>query len=217
MGPADLFSVRPSVLEYGGLTMNARRSGNPLETRVRAFDIILKRSFSRGKFILASGRESDFYLDMKPTMFDPEGANLLSELVLQRLKGMNVDRVGGLEMGAVPLVTSVSMMSVTAERQLPGFSVRKAVKDHGTKKRIESAGDLKGKNVVILEDVTTTGGSAMEAVTEARNAGAHVVLVLSIVDRGEGAEEFFKEKAIPFDRLFHVREFLAATADQQHN
>jgi orotate phosphoribosyltransferase len=185
-----------------------------LETRVRAFEIILERSFERGKFILASGKESDFYLDMKPTMFNPEGANILAELVLNRVKGIDVDYLGGLEMGAVPLVTAASMLSLNTGRPLPGFSVRKTVKDHGTKKRIEAAGDLKGKNVVILEDVTTTGCSAMEAVTEARNAGANVLLVLSIVDRGEGAEEFYKEKGIPFDRLFHVREFLAATADR---
>jgi orotate phosphoribosyltransferase len=96
---------------------------------------------------------------------------------------------------------------VGTARPLPGFFVRKEVKDHGTKKRVEAAGDISNKNVVILEDVTTTGDSAMHAVDAARSAGANVVLVLSMVDRDEGALEFFKQQGIPFDWLFRVGEF----------
>jgi orotate phosphoribosyltransferase len=178
--------------------------------RTRAFDIIKGKSFSRGKFVLASGRESNFYLDMKPSMFDPEGANLLSQLVLDRIASLDVDLIGGLEMGAVPLVTAVSVISVSKGRPLPGFFVRKEIKSHGTKRKIEAASDFKNKNVVILEDVTTTGGSAMQAVEAAREAGANVVLVLSIVDREEGAADFYKDRSIPFASLFRVGEFLAA-------
>jgi len=178
--------------------------------RARAFDLIKEKSFARGKFVLASGRESNFYLDMKPTMFHPEGANLVARLLLDKMKDRAVDYVGGLEMGAVPLVTAVSLVSAETARPIPGFFVRKNVKDHGTKKRIEAARDLKGKNVVILEDVTTTGGSSMEAVLAAQEAGAQVVMVLTVVDRREGAAEFFKAKGLPFEWLFRVDEFLAA-------
>jgi orotate phosphoribosyltransferase len=187
------------------------RSANKFDIRVKAFNNLLRLSFSRGRFILASGRESAFYLDLKPSMFDPEGVTVLAKLVLDRIKDLKIDYVGGLELGAVPIITAVAMLSA-GRRPIPGFFVRKVVKDHGTKKRIEGVDNLKGKNVVILEDVTTTGSSAMQAVTAAKDAGANVTLVLSIVDRGEGAEEFYKQQGIPFQSLFHMDEFIKASA-----
>lgn len=187
-----------------------RSSANTLSLRARAFALVKDRSFAVGDFTLASGQKSKFYLDMKPTMFDPEGSGLLAELVLQKLEGVAVDYIGGLEMGAVPLVATVSMLSHQKGRPIPGFFVRKQVKDHGTRKRVEAASDLRGKNVVILEDVTTTGGSAMEAVDAVEQAGGKVVMVLTIVDREAGAREFYAEKKIRFDWLFRLEEFLAA-------
>jgi orotate phosphoribosyltransferase len=133
-----------------------------IELRNKLFMLLKERAFRRGKVVLASGRESDFYFDMKPAMLDPDGAALLAELILQELQGVEAECVGGLEMGAVPLIASVAMKSLDYGRHLQGFFVRKAVKDHGTKKRVDGA-DIAGKSVVILEDVTTTGGSAMEA------------------------------------------------------
>jgi orotate phosphoribosyltransferase len=184
---------------------------NKLSARARAFELIKQRSFARGRFVLVSGKESNYYLDMKPTMFHSEGSALLSELVLEKIKDLNVDYVGGIEMGAVPLVASVTTMSHRAARPVTGFFVRKDVKDHGTKKRVEAlSGSLQGKNVVILEDVTTTGESAMKAVAAARDAGANVVLVLTVVDREEGAGEFYAKAGIPFDWLFRASEFLAS-------
>ncbi|HCL62135.1 MAG TPA: orotate phosphoribosyltransferase, partial [Rhizobiales bacterium] len=115
-------------------------------------------------------------------MLDPDGAGLMAELILQELQGVKADCIGGLEMGAVPLIAPVAMRSLDFGRRLPGFFVRKAVKDHGTKKRVDGA-DIAGKTVVILEDVTTTGGSAMDAVKAVQDAGAKVALVLSILDR----------------------------------
>ncbi|MBI4274366.1 MAG: orotate phosphoribosyltransferase [Rhizobiales bacterium] len=193
--------------------MESRRSSSDtLSIRTRAFNIIKSKSFSRGKFVLASGRESNFYLDMKPSMFDSEGANLLSELILERIASLEADFVGGLEMGAVPIVSSVAMLSFTkGMRPLTGFFVRKEVKGHGTKKKIEAVHNLQGKKVIVLEDVTTTGGSAMQAVTAVRDAGGEVLLVLSLVDREEGAAEFYKQQSIPFASLFRVSEFLATS------
>jgi orotate phosphoribosyltransferase len=182
-----------------------------LDARVKAFRKLLELSFKRGKFMLASGKESEFYLDLKPTMFNPEGASLLAQLVLDRIKDLPVDYIGGLELGAVPIVTTVAMLSAPTPRPIPGFFVRKAVKDHGTKRLVEAVNDLTGKNVVILEDVTTTGGSAMQAIAAARAAGANVILVLSVVDRGEGALEFFQQQGIAFQWLFHMQDFIAAT------
>jgi orotate phosphoribosyltransferase len=182
-------------------------AADKLATRAKALELIKKLSYREGDFVLASGKKSRFYLDMKPTMFHPDGAHSLAGLVLDKLSSLNVDCIGGLAVGAIPLTVAVSLRSAGTSRPLPGFFVRKEVKDHGTKKRIEAAGDISNKNVVILEDVTTTGDSAMHAVDAARGAGANVVLVLSMVDRGEGASEFFQQQGIPFDWLFRVSEF----------
>ena len=110
-------------------------------------------------------------------------------------------------MGAVPLISVINMVSYHRRKPIPGFFVRKQVKDHGTKKKIETAGDLKGKNVVILDDVTTSGESAFEAVTAVKEIGANVLLVLSIVDREEGATEFYARAGIPFERIFTTSDF----------
>jgi orotate phosphoribosyltransferase len=179
-----------------------------LELRDKLFTLLKERAFKRGRVVLASGRESDFYFDMKPAMLDPDGAGLMAELILQQLQGVNADCIGGLEMGAVPLIAPVAMRSLDFGRRLPGFFVRKAVKDHGTKKRVDGT-DIAGKTVVILEDVTTTGGSAMDAVKAVTEAGAKVALVLSILDRGEGAAELYAKAGIPFKSLFRAEEFLA--------
>ena len=178
------------------------------DARARLYEIIKAKSFVRGHVVLASGKESDHYFDMKPAMFDPEGAELLAELIFARLEGVEADIVGGLEMGAVPLITPISIASRRAGRPLPGFFVRKAAKDHGTRKLIDGASDVKGKRVVIVEDVTTTGGSAMKAAEALTAAGATITLVISILDREEGAAALYDGAGIPFQSLFTASDFL---------
>ncbi len=194
------------------------RPDNPLSAfeaellRNRAFEIILNKSFSKGQFKLTSGKESNYYLDMKPTMFDPDGADALSRMVLDRLKDMSVDYIGGLEIGAVPLISTIAMLSHQQKTPLPGFFVRKAIKGHGTMKLIEGLenGALNDKKVVVLDDVTTSGRSAMVAAKAAEDDGARVILVLAIVDRQEGAAELFRAAGVPFTSLFTAEEFMAA-------
>jgi orotate phosphoribosyltransferase len=190
-----------------------RTPRDTLALRKRLFEIIKRLSFLRGTFVLSSGRTSNYFLDMKPTMLDPEGSSLLVELVLDNLQGVNVQYVGGIAVGAVPLVSQVAMSSHTTGRPMPGFFVRKAAKDHGTQKLIDGLkkDDLRGKRVAILEDVTTTGESAMQAIKAAQDAGAKIELVLAIVDREEGAAEFFAKQKIPFKWLFRASELLQAT------
>lgn len=180
------------------------------DARARLYDIVKSKSFVRGHVVLASGKESDHYFDMKPSMFDPEGAEILAELISARIAETGADIVGGLEMGAVPLITPVSIASRRASRSLPGFFVRKTVKDHGTKKLVEGLSDIAGKRVAIVEDVTTTGGSAMKAVEALTAAGAKIVLVISILDREEGATALYAEAGIPFVSIFKASEFLNA-------
>jgi len=179
------------------------------ERRNKLFMLLRQRAFRRGRITLASGKESDYYFDMKPAMLDPDGAALMADLILQEIQGVSADAVGGLEMGAVPLIAPVAMKSPEHGRYLPGFFVRKAVKDHGTQKRVDGS-DIDGKTVVILEDVTTTGGSAMDAVKAVEAAGAKVALVISILDRGEGADALYAKAGVPFKSLFKAEEFLNA-------
>lgn len=180
--------------------------------RGRLIAIIKQRSFSTGtEMKLASGRSSNFYFNMKPTMLDPEGAWLIAELILDALDGMTVDYVGGLEMGAVPIATSVATKSFARERPLRAFFIRKGAKEHGTRKLIEGLAEgesLAGKRVVILEDVTTTGGSSLKAAEVVREAGGEVVCVLTIVDREEGASENFHSVGLPFLPLLRTADFL---------
>lgn len=181
--------------------------------RAKAFALIKARSFRRGKFVLASGKTSEYYLDMKPTMFDPEGSHALAALLLDHISDLQVDYVGGLALGAVPLISTLTMLSYQTKKPVSGFFVRKEVKDHGTKKLVEGLGDgesLQGKKVVILDDVTTTGGSSMIAVDAAQQSGAEVILGLSIVDRDEGASACYGKRNIPFEAVFSARDFLAS-------
>jgi orotate phosphoribosyltransferase len=134
-------------------------------------------------------------------------------MILDRLSDLRVDYVGGLALGAVPLVSTVTLLSHRRGAPIAGFFVRKEVKDHGTKKLVDGLGPndtLAGKRVVILDDVTTTGGSAMVAIESAQKLGAEIVLVLSIVDREEGASEFYRARGLPFAALFTASEFMAA-------
>ncbi len=181
------------------------------ETRARLADIIFRRSFGRGEIKLASGRTSDFYFNLKPTMLDPEGAALLAELTLDALADDKIDYVGGLEMGAVPIEGAIAQLSYIQGRPLPAIFVRKQPKDHGAKLAVEGLAKgetLAGKRVVVVEDVTTTGGSAMKAVEAVRDAGGEIVLVFTMVDRDEGATETFAEAGLQFRSLYKAGEFL---------
>ena len=180
-------------------------------SRARLADIIRTRSFGRGEITLASGRKSDFYFNLKPTMLDPEGAALLAELSLDALKDDKIDFIGGLEMGAVPIAGAIAQLSWLKGHPIAAFFVRKKPKEHGARLAVEGLAkgeSLSGKRIVIVEDVTTTGGSAIKAVDAVRDAGGEVVLVFTMVDRDEGATEAFTAAGIPFRALYKAGEFL---------
>ena len=191
-----------------------RRQMPPHDYRAELFELIRTRPFGRGKIMLASGRESDFYFDLRPTTVHPAGATCVGELICDALEGMAVDFVGGMEAGAIPIATAVAIASHRRGGKLQAFFVRKKVKDHGAKKMIEGlpkGETLRGKNVVVVEDTTTTGGSSMQAVNVLREEGANIVLVLTIVDRLEGAAETFAKEKLPFRTLYTADEFLKSS------
>lgn len=156
-------------------------------------------------FTLASGRNSRWFFDMKPVMMHTESAKLLSTLFNHRLDDLDPVFVGGLELGAVPLTAIVITGSASNKRK--GFMVRKSPKGRGGRKTnnppgIEGASIAEGGNVVILEDVTTTGGSSIKAVERIHeNTSCKVIAVISILDREEGGVEAFAEAGIPFESI----------------
>jgi orotate phosphoribosyltransferase len=181
--------------------------------RARLRDIIHARSFGYADVTLASGRKSNFYFNLKPTMLHPEGAALLADITLDALREIDCDFVGGLEMGAVPIAGAIAQASFQRGQPIAAFFVRKKPKEHGAKLHVEGltpAENLRGKRVVVVEDVTTTGGSALKAIEAVREAGGEIVLVLTIVDREEGAVETFAAAGLPFRALFRAAEFLNA-------
>ena len=171
-------------------------------------DIIAAKSFSKGgDFKLASGQSSGFYFDMKPTVMDPEGARLAAELTLEAVAGEDLDCVGGMAVGAVPIVAAVAMASSGTDRPLPGFLVRKEVKERGTEKQVEG-NMVKGGRALIVEDVTTTGGSSMQAIEAVKREGNGTVpIVVTIVDRLQGAEDNFREQGIRMISLLTKDDF----------
>ncbi len=179
--------------------------------RRRLIEVVRERSFSSGgETKLVSGRTSSFYFNMKPTMLDAEGAHLIATLILDELEGAHVDLIGGLEMGAVPLATAVAVASHARGWPLQAFFVRKQAKEHGAKKLVEGLApkeSLAGKRVVILEDVTTTGGSAMKAIEAVKAEGAIVDRVVTVVDRLEGAADSFRAAGIPFTAILTAADF----------
>jgi orotate phosphoribosyltransferase len=181
--------------------------GESMSKRDRLKEIIIEKSLKRGDFTLASGAKSDYLFDLKTTMLDPEGANLIGHLVLEKLDN-DIDAIGGLELGACPAVSNVCVISSQIDRPLKTFYVRKEKKGRGTDQLIEGCELKKGYKVVILDDVTTKGGSVKEAIKAAQNAGCEVVKVLSVVDREEGAEANLAEDGIALDSIFSKNELL---------
>ena len=178
--------------------------------RERLRQIIKQLSFRNDRtFTLASGRTSNIFFDLKPTMLDAEGIDLIADLLLAKIKRIDAGYLGGLAMGAVPVVVAAVLKSRATPRPLRGFWVRKEQKDHGAAKRAD--GHLvDGSRVIIAEDVTTTGGSAMTAIAEVRQHHCEIAAVVTIVDRLEGARENLAREGIDLIALFDRNDFVRA-------
>jgi orotate phosphoribosyltransferase len=152
--------------------------------------LLLERSVRRGDFVLASGRKSSFYVDARLTTMSAQGLALIGRVGLRALRnrGWAPDAVGGLTMGADPVAYAIAAASVQSPPQVEAFSVRKEAKAHGTARRIEG-NFATGSRVVVVEDVLTTGGSALQAVSAVRAEGGQILGVLTVVDREEGGRE----------------------------
>ena len=187
----------------------------PLDLKTKLLDILIERSVRRGEFTLASGAKSDLYVNCKLTALDPTAALLIGavgwELIQQTAeeRDVRIDAVGGLTMGADPIALSIGIASQLEDpgSRLQTFTVRKAAKEHGTKKLIEgnfAAGDT----VVVIDDVVTTGGSTLQAIDTLEAAGGKVAFVLALVDRQEGGRENIERRGYPVVSIFNRADVL---------
>ncbi|MFD7923746.1 orotate phosphoribosyltransferase [Streptomyces sp. NPDC059740] len=167
----------------------------PSDTRGELLRQIKDKAVVHGRVTLSSGKEADYYIDLRRITLDAEAAPLVGSVMLDLTADLDFDAVGGLTLGADPVAASMLHAAAARGRRLDAFVVRKSQKTHGMQRRIEGP-DIKGRRVLVVEDTSTTGGSPLTAVEAAREAGAEVVAVATIVDRG--ASEAIAEAGLPY-------------------
>ncbi len=168
-------------------------------------DLIVKYAYVEGDFTLSSGAKSSYYINCKQVTLRAEGALALGRLLFKLLPD-DTSAVAGLTLGADPMVSAVSVVSAYENNPLPALIIRKKPKGHGTQAYIEGPCLAEGAKVVVLEDVVTTGGSALTAVERLQDAGYEVTQILSLVDREQGGGELYQSKDIKFTALFSIKE-----------
>lgn len=169
------------------------------QPKTELLQLIRERSYREGKFTLASGAESSFYIDLKPTALHPRGLALIGAWTLERMQEeqVNFDAVGGLTLGADPLVCGVSLAALQQGREIPALIVRKEPKKHGTELYVEGMSNVKrGDRVLVMEDVLSTGGSALKAVERLRAAELNPVAVCTVVDREMGGSDAIRKAGL---------------------
>jgi orotate phosphoribosyltransferase len=172
-------------------------------------NIIREKSLRVGDFTLASGKKSSYYLDCRMTTLDSRGALLIARLIMEKIRSANIqaEAIGGLTMGADPIVASVAVVSGLEGSPLSAFIVRKETKSHGTQRAIEGYDGTPGARVIVVDDVCTTGDSILKAAEKAEQAGYQVVAAFCVVDREEGGTELIA-KRYPFYPLFTAKDLL---------
>lgn len=183
-----------------------------MDDKQRLKEILLEKSYRKGTFTLTSGKTSDFYIDGKQTTLSAEGAYLCGKLLFELLQKSKtiIHAVGGMTLGADPLVTAVSIASYIAKEPIPAFIVRKEAKGHGTGNYIEGLKNMPdGCTVALLEDVVTTGGTLLQVIERVEAAGFKVGLVATVVERQEGGVEVLKNAGYTLEALFSRKELLA--------
>lgn len=180
-----------------------------LELKRRLARLLLEKSYREGDFVLASGKRSDYYFDCRVTALSAEGSWLIGKLFNEMLKDLAIEGVGGMTMGADPLVSATTVISHQCGRPLNGLLVRKEAKDHGLGQYVEGLGNFAaGDNVAMLEDVVTTGGSLLKACSRVRDCGLNIAAACAILDREEGGREALAEAGYNLLALFTRKELL---------
>lgn len=180
-----------------------------MDLKKRLARILLDKSYKEGDFLLASGRRSNYYFDCRVTALSPEGAWLIGRLFNDMLANLAVKGVGGMSLGADPLVSATTVISYELKRPLAGLLVRKTPKSHGASQYVEGLGNFaQGDTVAMLEDVVTTGASLLTACGRVRDCGLNIGACCTILDRDEGGREALSEAGYNLMALFTRKELL---------
>lgn len=175
------------------------------EAREKLKEIVNTKAVFKGDFTLASGKKSNYYIDGKFISLTSDGLAYFAKVILEMIKDDNANYIGGPTLGADPIIGGAVAMSHLIDRPIDGFIIRKEQRDHGRMRMIE--GPLKeNENVVIVEDVTTTGGSVLKGIKMVEEMGCKVVRVICLVDRLQGADENFRSAGYNFTPIFRVNE-----------
>ena len=173
--------------------------------RARLLELIQRDAFQTGEFTLASGQKSHYYIDGRLLTLSSDGAHVLAQVILAMIEGERIDAVGGMTMGADPIIGAVLAVADLQGRTLAGFICRKEQKQHGTGRLVE--GNLRpGHRVLMVEDVVTTGGSTLRAMDAVEAVGGEVMRVIAMVDRLAGASEAFEKRGVRFTPIFTVKD-----------
>jgi orotate phosphoribosyltransferase len=173
------------------------------ELRAVLLDLLCAKAYKEGDFTLSSGQKSTYYINGKLVTLDPVGAVALGRMMLAKVP-TTVQAIAGLTLGADPMVSAISVVSAYEGRPLPGLIIRKEAKSHGTQAYIEGPLPAAGSSIVVIEDVVTTGQSALKAVARLQDAGYEATQVLALVDRQQGGEKTYADAGIPFEALFTI-------------
>lgn len=178
-------------------------------------ELLRERGFRRGRFVLSSGKESDFFIDCKPAVLLARGHALVGRALLKRIGEVlgPVSAVAGVELGGCPLASAVACVSSAQGTPLDAVYIRKTSKAHGTRKMLEGADHLEqGAKLAIVEDTITTGGSTLRAVRAVRDAGFQVAGVVTVVDRLEGGADAIRDAGLAFSTLYDRTDFMGDDA-----
>jgi orotate phosphoribosyltransferase len=187
------------------LTTPAISALDSVSLRQKLLDLFCQVAYQEGDFLLSSGQRSSYYINGKQVTLHPWGGLAVGRIILPLVPEDGV-AVAGLTLGADPIVTSVSVVGAYEGRSLAALIIRKEAKGHGTRAYIEGPVLSEGSQITVLEDVVTTGGSAMQAVERLRQAGYQVNGIIALVDREQGGAELYQKAGLPFQAVFSIRD-----------
>jgi orotate phosphoribosyltransferase len=177
------------------------------QLKEKLLELLNREALKRGRFVLSSGRESNYYLDGRVITLTPEGAYLVASIILDMVKDKNIDAIGGPTLGADPIVGAVAALSHLAQHPVKTFIVRKQAKEHGTQRQVEGPALKPGARVVLVDDVATSGKAIMEAKLALDKIGVNADTAIVIVDRNEGAVENLAKAGLKLESIFKLADF----------
>jgi len=177
------------------------------ELKAKLFKLLNKEALKRGKFILSSGQESNYYLDGRVITLTPEGAYLVAGIILDMIKDEVLDAIGGPTLGADPIVGALAVLSYINKQPIKSFIVRKQAKEHGTQRQVEGPELKKGARVILIDDVATSGKAILEAKQALDKIGVIAQKAIVIVDRNQGASENLAKSGLKLEAIFKIADF----------